>query len=472
MVRAEHISAEPCTHNLNSHTIGDRFLDLPAEIQTSILAYLSVTELLSLRITSKQCHAIFQANGTTIARNTFLATFSNPTESGTATTSTYSPAFLLDLYPSTFSSTTTDAYFLRTLRRSSLIKAQLDVLLTFIQTRVYMLRLNAHLDVQHFSPYRSGLFTRLFKPLGYIQHLLESIRHIIIHIHPSHSPTSQSTIDTCPSCNRTIEHLVSTYPPETLVDIHSLLTLTLQHLRAATRSPSTVTSFERKLRGWSYGPPPPSHLSQLVLLGGLAELRKIDEMQGSYGKRLAVVKGFADTLAETTRINSLAFPDFYQSGYDPVISTPSTLNKNPVPSSSYTNRNRERETTLSTALESHPPDTDTPVQKSLDVPLVLLTQSMLSSLPAHIHPFLVGPTSILGMRIIDEKLALHTSGGVEDGEDNRDDGGLESPYAWVRRVMVESYAARGRGDDGDGDGDDGLAGGEVVREDDGGDLGI
>lgn len=319
-----------------------------------------------------------------------------------------------------------------------------------------MLRLNAHLDVQHFAPYRSGLLTRLYRPVGFIQHLLESIRHIVVHNHPSHS-NPQSTIESCSSCTRNLHRLILTYPSDSLIDIHSLLTLTLQHLRAATRSPSTVTIFERKIRGWGNGPPPESHLSQLVLLGGVSEIRKIDEMQGSYGKRLSVLKNFSDTIAETVRINSIAFPDFYQSGYDPVMGSSSTPSDALAPvigkAKQHQHQNsipkqirRDRDADLRNAIEVHASEVS--VRKSLDVRLDLLTSTMISSLPQQLDTFLVGPNSLLAKRITEENLVSH----VQE---------LLSPYEWVQRVMVESYRpeavesgdADGNDDDGNGDGD-------------------
>lgn len=381
---------------------------MPAEIHTIILSYLSVSELLSFRQVSRSCLTVIQANASAIARNA-LQPVSEEEGQGEQCTAD----FLIQLYPSTFSSTTTDAYFLRTLRRKLLIERQLKVLLTFIQTRVYMLKLTRDLECEHFAPYRSGLRERLYRPVGYLQHLLETIRHLIVRSHPTHlSPNL--TIDLCPACMSSLKAIVASYPSEILVAIYQVIQLLVQHLRNATRSPSSVTAFERKLRGWGYGPPPEDHMSQLVMLGGIQELSKIDEMQGSYSRRLSIVKAYIDVLSEATRINGIAFPDIYKTKADPVMT---------LSSSTTAPYERNREEDLRTAIEAQA-DSQPPT-KSLDCNLNILTDAMLATIP-RLDAILIGPNTLLAKRIKEEKLV-----------DN--DRELLSPYGWVTKLMAESY---------------------------------
>lgn len=404
-------------------TFGDCFFELPTEIQTSILTYLSIDELLSLRLASKQCLAIFRANASTITRNAFLIS-KDSLEDAVPT------HLLVELYPSTFCSTSSDAYFLRTLRRRLLVERQLLITLTFIQTRVYMLRLTRDLECEHFAPYRAGLHERLYESVLRIQHFFEIVRHLLVFSHPTHS-SPQSTIDSCPNCLATIKGVIASWPDSQLVPMFQTIQLYILHFRAATRQPSSMTIFERKLKGWGYGPPPEEHQSQLVLLGGIPELCKINEMRGSYSKRLAVVKNFSDIVSEAVRINSLAFPDFYQTQTDPImamaggepnpaknkkISTP--LSSMPTPKSIRRDKEDVR-----TAIEARADER--PTMKSLDVRLDLLTESILSSIPS-IDTFLKGPESLLAKRILHLKLV----------EDERE---LLSPYAWLTALMTECY---------------------------------
>ncbi|KAK5951093.1 hypothetical protein OHC33_007846 [Knufia fluminis] len=392
-------------------TLGQRFCDLPAEIQTSILAYLENDELLSLRLVSKQCLAILQANASTIARNALL-----PKPGDNEARSAY---LLVDFYPSLFSSTTTDAYLLRSIRREALLRRQLHVLLRFIQTRTYMLKLTRNLQCEHFGPYRNGLYTRFYKPVGLIQHYLETIRHLVIHAHPDHlSP--RLTIDHCPACMATLMTTIESYPTELLVPVYQTIQLLLQHFRTATRTPSSVTTFERKLRGWSYGPPPESHMAQFVLLGGIQELCRIDEMHGSYSKRLAKVKQYSDTLSEAVKINGIAFSDFYQTQTDPVMAMaggPPAKGKQPA------KIQRRDKADVRTAIEARADEKS--VMQSLNVRLDLLTEQVVKSIP-NLEAFLVGPKTLLGRKIMEEKLVEH----------ERE---LLSPYGFVQRLMAESY---------------------------------
>jgi len=404
------LKAQPA-HAIRS-TWGQLFCELPAEIQTSILAYLENAELLSLRLASKQCLAILQANASTITRNALL-----PRPGDNDARSAY---FLIDLYPSLFSSTTTDAYLLRSLRREALLRRQLHVLLRFLQTRTYMLKLTRNLPSGHFAPYRNGLYTRFYKPVGLIQHYVETIRHLIVYSHPDHlSP--RLTIDHCPTCMASLERTIESYPAELLVPVYQTTQLLLQHFRTATRQPSSTTSFERRFRGWGYGPPPESHMAQLVLLGGIQELCRIDEMHGSYSKRLATVKQFSDTISEAVKINDIAFPDFYQTQTDPVMAMaggPPAKGKQRA--SKLIQRDKED---IKVAIEARADEK--PVMQSLNVRLDLLTESMLKSIP-NLEGFLVGPNTLLGRKILEQKLV-----------DNEIE--LISPYGFVQALMAESY---------------------------------
>jgi len=401
----------PPTHSASS-TLGQRFCELPAEIQTSVLAYLENTDLFSLRLASKQCLAILQANASTITRNALL---SRPHDEDGR-----SAYFLIELYPSLFSSTTTDAYLLRSLHREALLRRQLDVTLRFIQTRTYMLKLTRDLPSGHFAPYRNGLYTRLYKPVGLIQHYLETIRHLIVHAHPDHlSP--RLTIDHCPACMASLERTIECYPMELLLPVYQTIQLLLQHFRTATRQPSSTTAFERKFRGWGYGPPPESHMAQLVLLGGIHELCRIDEMHGSYTKRLAAVKQFSDTISEAVKINDIAFPDFFQTQTDPVMAMaggPPAKGKQTV--SKLMQRDKEN---IKIAVEARADEK--PAMRSLDVRLDLLTESMLKSIP-NLEGFLAGPKTLLGRKLLEQKLVDH----------ERD---LLSPYGFIQALLAESY---------------------------------
>lgn len=337
---------------------------------------------------------------------------------------------LIELYPSTFSSTTTDAYLLRSLRRRVLIERQLKVMLTYIQTRVYILKLTRNLECEHFGPYRAGLAKALYQPVLRMQHFLETVRHLVTFSHPKH-PSPRAVITTCQQCVVTIKALIASWPDDQIVSIYQIIQLTILHLRAAFRPPSNITIFERKLKGWGYGPPPDEHQSQLVLLGGLHELSKIDEMQGSYGKRISVVKHFSDILSEAVRINSLAFPDLYLTQTDPVMAMAmggeklaKTRSAPPFTSQAQAPKQIRRDKEeVRTAIEARADEN--PAMKSLDVRVDLLSESTLASIPL-LNEFLFGTDTLIAKRIVHLKL-------VDDEKE------LMSPYGWLIRLMAECY---------------------------------
>lgn len=425
----------PCVSGL---TLGELFDDLPAEIQTQVLAYLSITELLDLRSVSKHSLAIFQSNAVSITRNLFLQ--NEPEEENG-----YSTEHLIQQYPSIFSSTSTDAYFLRSLRREVLVRRQLRVLLTFIQTRTYMLKLTRDLESEHFAPYRNKLTARLYQPLILMQHFIEATRHLIIFAHPEHisgkSSATPITIDRCAHCTAQLRATLSSYPPQHILPLYLVIQLLIQHFYTATRSPASVTIIERKLKGWGYGPPPEEHMAQLVLLGGPQEFSKIDEMHGSYGKRLSIVKNFSDVITEAVRINSLAFPDFYQTGTDPIMAMAGLGSENKSKNKSK-GKSREVTTTreqtsvsavprmirrekedVRTGIEARADEVS--VMKSLNVRLDLVTESTIASIP-QLGGFFVGPKTLLGRFILELKLV------DEESE-------LTNPYALLTKLMRDCY---------------------------------
>lgn len=167
-------------------------------------------------------------------------------------------------------------------------------------------------------------------------------------------------------------------------------------------------------------------------------MSKLDEMRGSYGKRLSVVKNFSDIVAEAVRINSLAFPDFYQSGTDPVMAMAGISSKSKSKSKGKGGEgDRDSSTMVSAmpkAIRRDKDDVRTGIEaradevsvvKSLDVRLDLLTGSVIASIP-NLGDFFVGPKTLLGRYILELKLVN------EEVE-------LVNTYALLTKLMFECY---------------------------------
>ena len=436
--RGDYFDQAVYLHNFSASTFGELFIELPAEIQTQILAHLTTSELLDLRSVSKHSLAIFHSNAVAITRNLFLQRQSDNSDSRN-----YSSALLIHQFPSIFSSTANDAFFLRSLRRAALARRQLKVLITWIQTRTYMLRLTRDLESENFASYRKRLTPRFYQPVLLLQHLLETIRHLIVFSHPNHESASPTTIKHCRNCNAQLKSAISSYPEHQLLLLFHTIQLLTQHFRNAMRSPTNVTIFERKLKGWDYGPPPEAHVSQLFFLGGLQELSKIDEMHGSYTKRLFIIRDFSDRVAKATKINSLAIPDFYQTQTDPVMAMAMAgADSSKSKSSKSKNKSKENDSTflqtsntmvskqvrrdkddVRTAIEARADEV--PVTRSLDVRLDLLDMQTLASIPT-VDDWLLNHKGLLATRILELKI-------VESAAD------LDNPYDYLTKMLAECY---------------------------------
>ncbi|KAK4944661.1 hypothetical protein LTR66_014479 [Elasticomyces elasticus] len=430
----------PSTQPQHSRNVPARraniFLALPPEIQLTVLSHLSTTDLLALRVTSPATRAILSHNAPSITRELLLQPVVDHPRSSTnlltvaelllgerAAVHPDHHGFLLDHYPPTYSSPNSDGYLLRMLRRQKTTNNQINVLLTFVQTRVYMLKLTQNLPSQQFGSYREGLRRRLFEPLACVQHYLECIRHVVLHVHPQHKDRpAPGDLHSCSHCMKKLKEVVNLYSTSQLLNMLHILNLLLTHLRTAVRSPSTVSALERRLRGWGYGPPPEEHIRQLVLLGGLPEVCMIDEMKGSYAKRLGVVKGFADTIDAAQKLNSGSSELYIVYGkgrVDPLMGRQSL-------SEAAQTSTKHPDLSLPDAIEHHA--SSQPTTKSLDVDLNCINDSVLASMP-DLEDFLVGKDSLLCKRILADGLAP-------------DMAGLGSPYTWIQKTMGESYDGR------------------------------
>ena len=257
--------------------------------------------------------------------------------------------------------------------------------------------------------FKHGLTARLYQPIGLMQHLLEMIRYLVIHVHPCHlSP--RLTIDLCPACMTALNQIIDGYPRDQLNPLYQTIQLVHLNFRTAIKTPSLVTTFERKIRGWGNGPPPENHLAQLMLLGCLPELYKMDEMQGSYPKRLNIVTSFCDKVAESVSYNSASIEDFYQTETDPVMAGKKSSS--------------QAQQDVRLGLEVSADESKWGVRSSLDVSLDLLTEGMLKSVPT-LDKILVGQKTFLGHKVMDLELC--------------DEQEMASPYQFLHRMLAESY---------------------------------
>lgn len=197
------------------------------------------------------------------------------------------------------------------LHDQSRVSSLLETVLSFIRTRIYMHKLTSHLPETQFSAYHSGLVERLHIPISLICHMISTTAtHVLYH----HLCSHQLTVDpVCVRCEASlaelIEDTVAKYPAEQLIPMYHVFMLIQLHLRLALQPPSSIGPIERRFRGWGYGPPPARDLSIFVIFGGAEMLRKVDEMRGSYSKRLETVRTFVeDRVRNTARANSSEQP--------------------------------------------------------------------------------------------------------------------------------------------------------------------
>ncbi|KAH0840606.1 hypothetical protein FOPE_05837 [Fonsecaea pedrosoi] len=283
----------------SSQQLWDAVQSLPDEIAAQILCHLSVSDFLSLRSTSRSVYLYLRSHAGPITRSLLLQNAYERTTDYEGSTREEKAKYLYDylhtLYPPPQPCDSFD-YLLRMLKRQAQVQRMLQVLINWIQMKVYVIPQFKRYD--NFNLYKFTLMRRLHLAAWTIYHFLESYRSMLVTEHSCHPRLESKTTSgqehsssMCPFCAESVRGLLRTYPRSTLVPAYHFFELCLQHLRALSRAPSAGAIIR------SRKPPSEADLVQFVVFGGIPELSKLSLLKGSSNQRIDVIETFVDKVS-------------------------------------------------------------------------------------------------------------------------------------------------------------------------------
>ncbi|KIW92639.1 uncharacterized protein Z519_06486 [Cladophialophora bantiana CBS 173.52] len=282
----------------SAQRLWDTILSLPDEITAQILCYLSVSDFLSLRSTSRSVYVYLRSHAGPITRSLLLQYAYEQTSDYEGSTNDEKAEYLYNylhtLYPPPQPCNSFD-YLLQMLKRQGQVQRMLQVMTNWIQMKVYVIPKFKRCD--NFNPYKFKLVRRLHLATWTMYHFLESYRTMLVTEHPIHAKLESANAGhndsdrTCPSCSQSVKDLLRTYPGTGIIPAYHFYELCRQHLRALSRAPSAGTIIR------SRKPPSETDLVQFVVLGGIPELSKLSLLKGSANQRIEVIGSFVDKIS-------------------------------------------------------------------------------------------------------------------------------------------------------------------------------
>ncbi|EXJ69942.1 uncharacterized protein A1O5_07015 [Cladophialophora psammophila CBS 110553] len=282
----------------SAQKLWDAILSLPDEITAQILCYLSVSDFLSLRSTSRSVYIYLRSHAGPITRSLLLQNAYERTSDYEGNMNNEKAEYLYNylhtLYPPPQPCNSFD-YLLQMLKRQGQVQRMLQVMTNWIQMKVYVIPKFKRCD--NFNPYKFKLMRRLHLATWTMYHFLESYRTMLVTEHPSHAKLESADAGqhesnrTCPSCSQSVKDLLRTYPGTGIIPAYHFYELCRQHLRALSRAPSAGTIIR------SRKPPSEADLVQFIVLGGIPELSKLSLLKGSANQRIEVIGTFVDKIS-------------------------------------------------------------------------------------------------------------------------------------------------------------------------------
>jgi hypothetical protein len=453
------------------NNLGKLFFALPNDIHIGILSFLTPTDILALRLTSKTCREVLDDSAPSVTLNVLQQLV----PSGDL-------QHLLNLHPPA-SPHTSLTHLLLLWRRHTLISTTSSMLASFMQMKIYMLPPlpNEPRRLSSLDTAVPSLLAQFYPALTTINHYLETHRTLLLHDHPTHNTPSQprSKFWTCTPCATALHATVSTYPPTTLLQTHHTMRLLIYHLKSSSRAPAYAGTLERAIRRWSKRPAGEEELAIIVLLGGLDWLRRVTVLKGTFTKRIDTLRLFLEEIEEAVELNALVGkmptmkvavasararePSYVTQqfvtgrmvlgarGIEKVVSAPpSTSASTPETKPTSTGQDEMQRVTTEPnvrfeAQQQHGDDgaEQSPIA-SLALNHALLTEAAVDNIPI-LEEILL---PLLRKRIEAEGLL----GEMDELERERE---FESPFFWVRRVVAGLYTgvegAVGAGEEGEGE---------------------
>lgn len=245
------------------------FLALPNELQVQILSSLLLTDLLSLRRTSRSWHTLVTLNESPLVRYHLEH---------------HIPAYALRLYPITDSHDMT-FHFLCSIWHRLHVAAKLAFLMCEWITKDIFLR-QSEAQRLAFALQRERMRRRLIPLLFTIFHSLEMYRTLHLkHIAESGGHGLRRTPYTV---NPIEKEILDMYDDQTLLRVHEVFPLVISSFCRRLRPPTYVGRVERSLRGYLRERPSDDIYSAILCVGGLRQVERLWEIKGYNSRRAAV----------------------------------------------------------------------------------------------------------------------------------------------------------------------------------------
>jgi F-box domain len=256
---------------------------MPNEIQVHILCYLDISEILSLRITSKPLWALVQLNASILSRIVLRSSSLG-----------CNPLFLDTLYPPPLSMEKLD-YFLQMMHRERTVSRMVATVADYVQTKIYLIRSTSRR--KQFAASRARMENGMKASTFVIYHFLEKFRIALVRDSQQACGDSGDTSAIPLSLETEMQReIINGYPEDVLLPAFQFYRIMVSAYRQKLRPPTYAGTLERKLRGWDRTPASDADVAQVLIYGGMEEVLEV-MLQPTYGARLQALNLAIDQIS-------------------------------------------------------------------------------------------------------------------------------------------------------------------------------
>ncbi|KAI2635116.1 F-box domain-containing protein [Xylaria nigripes] len=267
---AEHENRSPSIESTRKKSVSfdQLFANLPNELKIQIIAYLPLSDVLSLRLASRSWHAMITFNEFSITRYHLKH---------------HIPAYATRLYhvpkPSSMK-----LHYLCGIWHRLHVASKLSFLISERVTKEIFLR-TTESQRNEFAPQFERMRRRLVPLIFTIFHFFETYRTL----HLDYIKENGHGLRLEPYTINPIEQkIMSLYDDRTLLRVHQVFPLVVSSFCRRLRPPSYVGRFERSLRGYLRDKPEDEVYVAALCVGGLRQVERFWEVKGYNTRRSAV----------------------------------------------------------------------------------------------------------------------------------------------------------------------------------------
>lgn len=262
----------------SARTFDQLFLALPNELLIQIIAYLPLSDILTLRLASRAWHAMISLNEIPIARYHLQHNV---------------PAYAIRLYPAPDPSAIKLHYLCGIWHRLH-VAAKLSYLICEWATKEIFLRTTETQRLE-FAPQHERMRRRLIPLLFTIFHFFETYRTLHVQYIKEHGHGLSREPFTLNPIERKIMEM---YDDQTLLRVHQVFPMVVASFCRRLRPPSYAGRLERSLRGYLKDRPPDEVYATALCVGGLRQVERFWEIKGYNSRRGAIDSWYTSVTKE------------------------------------------------------------------------------------------------------------------------------------------------------------------------------